>query len=148
MGIEFDLEGTGQLEESLKKAIKRYPASAETVLKKESRKIARELKKRVKTEAKGHHYVSEGETHKPLANSFRPGKVIRSGSKMTAAVTSSAPHYHLYEEGHGMFTHSGDYVGEVKGRKTVARHMAKRSENADEIGEEVLNEILREAGLD
>ncbi|MBC6681319.1 HK97 gp10 family phage protein [Zhenpiania hominis] len=148
MGIEFELEGTGELETSLKKAMKQYPASAERVLKKEARRVAKDLKQRVRTEAKGHHYVSEGETHKPLANSFRPGKVIRSGSKMTAAVTSNAPHYHLYEEGHGMFTHSGRYVGDVKGRKTVARYMSQRSEKADEIGEQVLNEILKEVGLD
>ena len=87
--------------------LKQYPASAEKVLKKEARNIAKDLKGRVNSEAEGHHYISprSEEKPKPLAQSFRQGKVIRSGSKMTVAVTSSAPHYHLYEEGHAMITH-------------------------------------------
>ena len=92
--ISFDFDSS-DLEKSLKIASRQFPASAEVVLKKESRNIAKDLKGRVDSEAKGHHYVGQGATHKPLAESFRQGKVIRSGSKVTVAVTTTAPHYHL-----------------------------------------------------
>ena len=39
-------------------------------------------------------------------------------------------------------------VGEVRGKKTVAKYMAQRAEHAELLGQEVLEEILREAGLD
>lgn len=143
-------------------ASKRFPASTEKILKKEARNIAKDLKGRVNSEAKGHHYASPRSEAKPkpLAESFRQGKVIRSGSKTTIAVTSSAPHYHLYELGHEMVTHkrknkrgkgmigSNRKVGEVKGKKSVAKYMAQRADYSELIGQELLNEILKEAGLD
>lgn len=167
--IQVDFEGFGELEKALEKASKQFPYSAEKVLKKESRNIARDLKGRVNAEAKGHHYVSKArqesiaagteEKPTPLAESFSAGRVIHSGTKHTSAVLSKAPHYHLYEEGHMMVTHNrktkqgrskagtGRIVGTVKGRKTVARYMAQRSEYSELIGEELLNEILKDAGL-
>lgn len=152
--ISFDFDSS-DLEKSLKIASRQFPASAEIVLKKESRNIAKDLKGRVDSEAKGHHYAGQGATHKPLAESFRQGKVMRSGSKVTVAVTTTAPHYHLYEEGHAMITHKSKdgthglrQVGEVKGKKTVAKYMSQRADHAELIGQELLQEILKEAGFD
>lgn len=159
--ISFDFDAE-ELTKALELASKQFPASAEKVLKKESKNIAKDLKTRVDSEAKGHHYSNpKNETKpKPLAKSFKQGKVVRSGSKITVAVTTTAPHYHLYEEGHDMVTHkiknkrgkgiigSNRKVGEVKGRKTVARYMAKRFEQSALLGEETLKDILREAGFD
>ena len=152
--ISFDFDSS-DLEKSLKIASRQFPASAEIVLKKESRNIAKDLKGRVDSAAKGHHYAGQGATHKPLAKSFRQGKVMRSGSKVTVAVTTTAPHYHLYEEGHAMITHKSKdgthglrQVGEVKGKKTVAKYMSQRADHAELIGQELLQEILKEAGFD
>ena len=152
--ISFDFDSS-DLEKSLKIASRQFPASAEIVLKKESRNIAKDLKGRVDSEAKGHHYAGQGATQKPLAKSFRQGKVMRSGSKVTVAVTTTAPHYHLYEEGHAMITHKSKdgthglrQVGEVKGKKTVAKYMSQRADHAELIGQELLQEILKEAGFD
>lgn len=159
--ISFDFD-TSDITKALEKASKQFPASAETVLKKESKNIAKDLKGRIDSEAKGHHYISPRSESKPkpLAKSFRKGKVIKSGSKITVAVTTTAPHYHLYEEGHEMVTHkrknkrgrgmigSNRKVGEVKGMKSVAKYMAQRADHAELIGQELLDEILKEAGLD
>lgn len=154
--ISFDFD-TSEFIKAMESTAKQYPASAEKVLKKEARNIAKDLKGRVNSEAEGHHYISprSEEKPKPLAQSFRQGKVIRSGSKMTVAVTSSAPHYHLYEEGHAMITHKSKdktkglrQVGEVRGKKTVAKYMAQRAEHAELIGQELLDEILKETGID
>ena len=162
--ISFDFD-ISELTQAMEDAAKRYPASAEKVLKKEAKNIAKDLQGRVNAEAKGHHYrsgknSSDEEVQKPLNKSFRQGRVIHSGSKVTIAVTSSAPHYHLYEEGHEMVTHkrknkkgrgmigSNRKVGEVKGMKTVAKYMSQRADHAELIGQELLDEILREAGID
>lgn len=157
MSINFDITGDGELQKAIENAVKQYPHSAEKVLRKEARNIAKDLKQRVGTEAKGHHH---GGSKNPLAQSFGTGRVIKSGSKMTVAVTSKAPHYHLYEEGHDLVTHNrknkrgkgkigtGKTIGHVEGRKTVARYMAQRSDYSEVIGQEVLDEILKDAGLE
>ena len=154
ISFEYDVS---ELERALEAAARQFPASSETALKKESKSIAKDLKGRVNSEAKGHHYISpkSEKKPKPLEKSFRQGKVIRSGNKVTVAVTTVAPHYHLYEEGHAMITHKSKdktkglrQVGEVRGKKTVAKYMAQRAEHAELLGQEVLEEILREAGLD
>lgn len=165
--IRAEIVGEGFLSEQLGKAAKQFPYSAEKVLKKEARNIAKDLGKRVQQEAKGHHYhgkvTSEEEQEiikNRLENSFRQGKVIKKSSGYTVAVTSNAPHYHLYEEGHVIVMHNrknkkgkgkagtGKVVGETKPKKTVARYMAQRSEYSELIGQELLNEILKDAGLD
>ena len=152
--INFDFDAS-ELIQAMEKTTKQYPASAEKVLKKEAKNIAKDLQGRVNSEAKGHHYAGQGATHKPLAESFRQGKVMRSGSKVTVAVITTAPHYHLYEEGHAMITHKSKdgihglrQVGEVKGKKTVAKYMSQRADYAELIGQELLQEILKEAGFD
>lgn len=163
-GMEFDIVTRGFLSENLEKAAKQFPHSTEKILKKEARNIAKDLGKRVSQEAKGHHChgksTSSDEEAEILKNrlekSFRQGKVIKNGSGHSVAVTTKAPHYHFYEEGHAMLSHkakkggkgSKRYLGEVKGMKTVAKYMAQRSEYSELIGKELLNEILKDAGLD
>lgn len=157
MDINFELVGSGEFAEAMEKAMKQFPASAEKILKKEARNIAKDLGIRVQDEAKGHHIPATGNR---LQDSFRQGKVIRSRKNYTVAVTSKAPHYHLYEEGHDLITHNrknrfgkgipgtGRKVGKVYAKKTVGKYMARRSVYSEAIGQELLNSILEDAGFD
>ena len=97
MSIKFDITGDGEFAEAMEKAMKQFPASAEKVLRKEARNIAEDLGTRVNAEAKGHHWKAKDSEEEPvrLAESFRQGKVIRSGTNYTVAVTTKAPHYIL-----------------------------------------------------
>lgn len=162
MSIKFDITGDGEFAEAMEKAMKQFPASAEKVLRKEARNIAEDLGTRVNAEAKGHHWKAKDSEEEPvrLAESFRQGKVIRSGTNYTVAVTTKAPHYHLYEEGHDLVTHNrknrwgkgkpgtGRKVGKVYAKKTVGKYMARRSEYSEAIGQELLNSVLEDAGFD
>ena len=162
MDIKFELTGSGELAKAMEQASKQFPASVEKILKKESERISKDLGTRVNTEAKGHHSKIRRSKKEPvkLGKSFQQGKVIHSGSNYTVAVTTKAPHYHLYEEGHDMVTHNrknhwgkgipgtGRKVGVVKGKKTVGKYMSQRSEDSEEIGLELLNAILKDAGFD
>ena len=110
--MDVEIIGKGFLSENLEKAAKQFPYSTEKVLKKEARNIAKDLKKRVQQEAKGHHYhgkvTSDEEAEiikNRLENSFRQGKVVKNGSGYSVAVTSKAPHYHFYEDGHALVSH-------------------------------------------
>lgn len=155
-GIKFEFE-TSNISDAIEKAEKQLPNSTEKVLKKVASNIAKDLGNRVDAEAEGHNYYPDGIR---LAKSFRRGKIIKSGTKWTCAVTSTAPHYRMYEDGHELFSHkpkkrkngtrhAGSYrhLGRVEGRKTVARYMGQRAQYSELIAEEILNEILKEAGL-
>ena len=60
--INFDFDAS-ELIQAMEKATKQYPASAEKVLKKEAKNIAKDLQGRVNSEAKGHHYAEIGRAH-------------------------------------------------------------------------------------
>lgn len=154
--IRVDIKGEGDFAKAIEMAARQFPYSTEKILKKEARNIAKDLKDRVNAEAKGHHH---GGSVNPLADSFRQGRVIKSGSNYTVAITSKASHYHLYELGHDLYSHnrknkrgkgkrgSGRKIGRVSGRKTVARYMAKRSEYSEVIGQQLLEQLLKDVGL-
>ena len=145
--FEFTYSGAEELTKALEKAIKQYPYTAERVLKKETRVVRKGLKQAVQAEISGHHSPVPGN----LAGSFSIGRVMRSGNKMTCAVTQKAPHYHLYELGHEIYTHQPEHRDtglRAVAKKTVARYMAKRSEHSEELAEETLELILKEAGLE
>lgn len=131
MSIKFDITGDGEFAEAMEKAMKQFPASAEKVLRKEARNIAEDLGTRVNAEAKGHHWKAKDSEEEPvrLAESFRQGKVIRSGTNYTVAVTTKAPHYHLYEEGHDLVTHNRKNRWEKENRELeekLVRYTLKR----------------------
>lgn len=142
------------MEKAIEKATKQFPYSTEKILKKEAREIKKQVTNSyvgsiVKSKRKNWKKSLGKKSEKSLEKSFSPGKVVKHGNKYTTAVTSKAPHYHLVEDGH---KESGWYAEQsgakpVQGKKIVAKIMARRSENAKEMGEELLNEILKEAGL-
>lgn len=159
----FDLEGFDGLGKSLEDVSKRFPASTERILKRETRIIAKEISENTKKRIKGHgRHGEDNKKDKRLEDSFRPGKPKKNGNNYTNAVVSSAPHYHLVEEGHDLYSHrrknkrgrgkvgSDKLIGHVDGRKIAAQVMAKKaeSETAQEMGERLFDAILKEAGFD
>lgn len=152
--IRVDID-MGNFGTAFEKAAKQFPYSAETVLKKEARELKKQIMNAyvgstIKSKRKNWKKSLKKDSKTALEKSFSPGNVIKSGSKYTTAVTSKAPHYHLVEDGHD---ESGWYARQenakpIPGKKIVAKIMARRSENADEIGQRVLDELLKKAGLE
>lgn len=101
MDFEFNTENFA---DAIEKAEKQLPYSTEKTLRKVTTEVAKDLNAKVEEEAKGHNYYYPDGTH--LEESFRCGKVVKHGKKWTCAATSRAPHYHLYEEGHDLYTHT------------------------------------------
>lgn len=158
MGISFDLKGAGELEKAIENAVKQFPYSTEKVLKSEAREIKKQITNSyvgdvLKSKHKGDKWKKalKKKNKTSLEKSFQPGKVIHSGSKYTTAVTSKAPHYHLVEGGHeasGWYKDKYSNADPIKGKKIVAKIMGRRSSKSAEIGQKVLDEILKDAGLE
>lgn len=146
--MEFDTEGIGELIRQLKDVEKRFPATTERVLKKEARRVAKDLRGEVASRIEGHGRHDGGGSQGYLEKSFSPGKVLMTGDGFRVAVVTKAPHYHLVEEGHDIYTHlkkgRGRLVGHAEGKKIVAAYMARRSEHSQEIAQAILDEVLDE----
>lgn len=141
--FEIDQKAMDDLEFSVISMMKKFPVEAEKVLKYEAKLVRGLIRENVDAVTKGH-----GKKPGTLKRGFSVGKVYHQKGKITVAVTARAPHYHLVEEGHEVYSH-GDYTEkEAPGKKIVAQVMARRSENSEEIAERVLKNILEEAGLD
>lgn len=152
--MQFDIEGEGGIERALEKARKQFPYSAEKALRKESAQIKKQIVNSyvgstIKSKRKNWKRSWQKKKNTALEKSFAPGKVIRQGGKYTTAVVSKAPHYHLVEDGHkesGWYAKQDD-AKPIKGQKIVAKIMARRSEKSDKYAQELLDEILKDAGL-
>lgn len=151
-GISFEVSGADELVRQLERVEKKFPYTTKKVLEKETRNIAKDLKKETAKQIKKHG-MQQGKRKQDmkrpvyLEKSYQPGRVRKAADGYRDAVTSRAPHYHLVERGHepgGWHGWQKDAV-DVKGRKIVASYMAKRSRYAHLIGEEILNEVLNEA---
>lgn len=154
--IDFEYQGIEDLEKSFEMVQKKFPYYTEQVLNREATQMSKDIGDKVSREVKGH-----GEKPGTLESSFRRGKSIYKRGKYTNAVLTKAPHYHLVEEGHDLykFPHwkktggKRKYYGSVKfnkkvpGRKFVARYMAARSQYSHLFAEDILEQVLKKAGL-
>jgi hypothetical protein len=86
ISFEFD---ASELERALETASRQFPASSETVLKKESRSIAKDLKGRVDSEAEGHHYIKPAKRKRAKTS----GKELQTGKGNTIRKQSHSCSY-------------------------------------------------------
>lgn len=151
MGNGVEISGMDELCKEIEKLAEKYPDAAEAAVKKEAKIVVSMIRTEVDGKIKGH-----GSRPGALRKGFKVGGIKNFSNKMVAVITSSAPHYHLVEEGHDLYTHlqkgrsgkgkigSNVKIGEVKPKKIVAKVMAIRSEEAEEMAIRVLEEILRD----
>lgn len=149
--IDMEVTGLDNLIAKLERLEKKYPIAAENAVDKESAIVKGLIRVEVDRRTKGHG--SEPET---LKRRFKVERAKTTKGTTRGEITTTAPHYHLVEEGHDsyaypiktetgvIFRSKSRKTGEVKGRKIVAKVMAVRSKKAEELAERVLKEVLDE----
>lgn len=155
MSIRVELSGFVELDNSLRKAQRQFPYTAERVLKSETRNLKKQITNAyvgdiLKSRRKNWKKSLKNKPKTSLEKSFQVGQVMKKGNNYTNAVVSKAPHYHLVEDGHepGGWYAKQKGAERVRGKKIAAKIMSRRSRDAEQIGERVLDQILKEAGLD
>lgn len=155
MSIQVETEGFKELENAFKKAQNKFPQTTERILKQETTAIKKQVTNAyvsniIKSRRKNWKKSLKNKPKTSLEKSFQVGRVMKKGNDYTDAVVSKAPHYHLVEDGHEPGGWYADQKGaeRVRGKKIVAKIMARRSRDAGQIGRRVLDQILKEAGLD
>lgn len=135
----FNLNGFTELQDSLQKAIKKYPDMGAERLE----NISKDFKKRVIQITK---QSVDSHTGK-LIKGFKLDKMRGFGVNMEKDFRGTAPHFHLIENGHNQITKDGRNVGWVPGRLIVKQ---ARDEFADKMPQEMqklIEDITRECGL-
>jgi hypothetical protein len=140
--IDFDMKGFDELENSLKGAIKKYPDMAEDRLE----DISRKFKNRV---IKITHQAVETHSGR-LVKGFKLGKIRGYGINMEKDFRGTAPHFHLIENGHRLTDKDGKSIGKgwVKGYQIVKQARDEYAEKMPEEMQGLIDDIVKECGLD
>ncbi len=135
----FNLNGFTELQDSLQKAIKKYPDMGAERLE----NISKDFKKRVIQITK---QSVDSHTGK-LIKGFKLDKMRGFGVNMEKDFRGTAPHFHLIENGHNQVTKDGRNVGWVPGRLIVKQARDEYAEKMPQEMQKLIEDITRECGL-
>lgn len=138
--LDFDIKGLDELQKELTKAIKKYPDKAEEKLE----SLSKEFKKRVVQLTKQNTNKYSGK----LLKGFKLDKIRGYGVNMEKDFRGTAPHFHLIEKGHEQVTADGRNIGFVPGLYLVKQARDEFAERLPEDMQDLIDEIVKECGLD
>jgi hypothetical protein len=137
--MDFKMDGLKDLQNSLEKAIDKYPDLAEESLEENAKKF----KKRV---IKITDLAVEKHSGK-LIKGFKLDKMRFYGNVMEKDFRGTAPHFHLIENGHEQVTEDGKTIGWVPGFQLVKQARNEWSEELPDLMQKLLDDIVKECGL-
>jgi hypothetical protein len=137
--IDFDIDGFDELQESLTKAIKKYPDMAADRLEDTSKSF----KKRVIQITRQATTTHTGN----LIKGFKLDKMRGYGINMEKDFRGTAPHFHLIENGHEQVTADGKKIGWVPGLQIVKQARDEYVEIIPEEMQKLIDDITRECDL-
>ena len=147
--VDIEFNGIEELQNAMRKAIEKYPGTAEEYLK----KVGKNFKKRVLKITD-----SAVDTHTGrLKKGYKLGPVKSYGANMYIEFSGTAKHFHLIENGHNQvlpkkkkgktMKNGGSVVGFVPGRLIVKQARAEYQEKMPQLMEQAIDEIIRGSGL-
>lgn len=137
--LEFNLEGMVELQESLRKAIKKYPDKAQERLEDVGKKFKRRVIQITRSAVDQH----SGR----LIKGYKLDKVRNYGVNMEKDFRGTAPHFHLIENGHIQITKNGKVIGFVPGRLIVKQARDEFADKMPDTIKELIDDITRECDL-
>lgn len=143
-GFEFSFDGLEELERDLEKAVRKAPAQAEETLLELAKEFKKSAKKRAKTELKPHD--REGEQKKKAIERKWGHKLVGDNLGAAVLVWNSAPHFHLVENGHQL-VRNGHAIGFVEGKHIMEKTRNDYKDIVPERFEKMVDDILKESGL-
>ena len=143
--FDFEIDGLEELEEDLKKAIKKAPAQAEETLLKLAKDFKKTAKKKAEAELKPHE--RKGDQQKKAIKRKWGHKLVDDNVGATALVWNSARHFHLIENGHNLV--KGDrIIGFVAGKHIIERTKNEYEDIVPQRFQQMIDDILKECDLD
>lgn len=143
--MKFEIYDLEELEEDLKKAIKKAPAQAEETLLKLAKDFKKSAKKKANAELKPHK--REEEQEKKAIKRKWGHEVVDDNIGATALVWNSARHFHLIENGHNLVK-KGRPIGFVPGKHIIERTKNEYEDIVPQRFQQMIDDILKECDLD
>lgn len=143
--FEFEMDGLEELERDLKAAIEKAPAQAEETLIDLAKEFKNSAKKKANTELQ--HVPRTAENAKYAIKKKWGHKLLEDYLGGTVVVWNSALHFHLVENGHNL-VRGGRVIGFVPGKHIMERTRNEYTPIVYKRFEEMVDEILRDGGLD
>jgi hypothetical protein len=142
--VKMDVSGMEDLQEALVTLAGRYPDKAGDLLRKDGRSLRKMIAKeaRQQTDTNESHKMSLGKI-----GSYNVSEVKGLGTHQYVEISAKAPHFHLVENGHMMKTKSGKTVGFVVGVHFLDKATKEYKNDMPEHVENMVDELLKEAGL-
>ena len=145
--LGFDLDGLAELNDSLTRAIRKYPDKAEKSL----RQSANNFRKDVVSEEKRVIKNDDVRVKNKLTTNqgFAVGKTQGYNENMEVDFSAKSKTFHLVENGHEQVSKSGKTIGWVEGNHVVKKI---RDDYANYVMpfemDKLLKDIVKECGLD
>lgn len=143
--FNFEIEGLEELEEDLKKAIKKAPAQAEETLINLAKDFKKSAKKKANTELKPHN--RKGDQQKKAIKRKWGHRLVGDNVGAAVLVWNSARHFHLIEDGHNLVK-NGRTIGFVPGKHIMEKTRNDYKDIVPERFQQMIDDILRERDLD
>lgn len=147
--MQLDLKGMEELQEAMKKAIEKYPGTAEEHLENAGKSFKKRVLK-ITDSAVDRHTGN-------LKKGYKLGPVKAFGTRMYIEFSGTAKHFHLIENGHNQMLpkrrkgketkNGGAVVGFVPGRLIVKQARAEYQEKMPQLMEEMVDDIRKGSGL-
>ncbi len=143
--FEFSCEGLEELEHDLTQVIKKCPTYASETLRELAKDFKNSAKKKANSELKQHNR-KEDQKKKAIKRKWGT-KIVDEDIGMTALIWNSARHFHLIENGHQL-VRGGRVIGFVPGKHIMEKIQNDYKDIVPERFEKMVNNILKECGLD
>lgn len=163
-GVEITITGLTELNEDLRKLMKKYPDKAGDLLRKNAKEFRKEYARNVQStaiETSGKGKALE------LTRNTKIYPVQGYGDKQYVEVGATSPHFHLFERGHDLYNpHSPEQkkqekkdknkknrngkkvkAGRVAGRFVMQKSIDSYEDKLPEVAQRMYDELLKEGNL-
>lgn len=140
----MSVEGLDELQDSLKRLVRKYPDEAGRMLQREARVLRKEIVAETKelTNTSAKSKMSLGKI-----GSYSVSKVYGIYTKQYVEIKAKAPHFHLVENGHDLVSRSGKYIRHIEGKHMLDNAVRKHEQKMPEIVEKMVSDLLKREGF-
>lgn len=142
--LALNFEGIEELQESFQELVKKYPDRAGEILQENAKKLRKEAAQDMRE-----HKKSKKESKKSLTKpgSYGISPIKRFGENQYIEIKAKSPHFHLVEHGHVLHPRGGRAAGFVQGKHMMENAVKRYEGNAVKKTKEMVDALLKEAGL-
>lgn len=137
------VSGLDELAKDFEKVVKKYPSDADNFLKRQARKLRKNVVENVKNDT--HSHAKNDKSLAKLKN-YKISRIWGYGTARHIEVSAQSPHFHLVERGHNIVI-KGKVVGFAPGKRMMEKAVKTHEEQIEQATQQFIDELLKEGGF-